>query len=117
MLAGSAAYAIGKFRQWKCGLDQKPWEAVGFYSVIGVATLLGVVIDWSGLDPIQALFWSAVVNGVVAVPIMIVMMIFATSRAHMGKFRSGRWLTMFGWLATAAMCLASVALFATLFRK
>ena len=68
MLAGSAAYALGESQGWKCGLENKPWEAVGFYSVISVATLLGIGIELVKVDPIKALFWSAVINGFVAVP-------------------------------------------------
>src|SRR5262249_24421311 len=73
VLAGSAAYAFGESRGWKCGLENKPWEAVGFYSVICAATLLGVGIDFSGIDPMRALVWSAIINGVVAVPVMAAM--------------------------------------------
>lgn len=110
VLAGSAAYAIGESRGWKCGLEHKPWEAVGFYSVIGCATLLGIAIDWSSLDPIKALFWSAVVNGVVAVPIMAGMMLVARRRRAMGKFVIGQRLYRVGWVATAVMLIAVVAM-------
>lgn len=85
VLAGSAAYAIGESRGWKCGLEHKPWEAVGFYVVIGLATLLGIGIDWSELDPLKALFWSAVINGVTAVPIMVAMMIVVSKHSAMGN--------------------------------
>jgi NRAMP (natural resistance-associated macrophage protein)-like metal ion transporter len=86
VLAGSAAYAVGETRGWSCGLQHKPWEAVGFYGVIAAATLLGIGIDWSPLDPIRALYWSAVINGVVAVPMMIALMLVVTRRQQMGKF-------------------------------
>ena len=112
VLAGSAAYAIGDSRGWQSGLDYKPWEAVGFYSVIGAATALGIAIDWSHLDPIKALFWSAVINGVVAVPIMVAMMIVASHHSRMGKFTAPRTVTALGWLATAIMGVAVVAMFA-----
>ena len=79
VLAGSAAYALGKSQGWKCGLENKPWEAVGFYSVISVATLLGIGIELVKVDPIKALFWSAVINGSVAVPIMAAMMLSPAS--------------------------------------
>jgi Mn2+/Fe2+ NRAMP family transporter len=110
VLAGSAAYAIGESRGWKCGLEHKPWEAVGFYSVIGCATLLGVAIDWSSLDPIKALFWSAVINGVVAVPIMAGMMLVARRRKAMGKFVVRERLYWIGWSATGVMLAAVVAM-------
>ncbi len=111
VLAGSAAYAAGETRGWTCGLDNKPWEAVGFYTVIGAATLLGVGIDLLKIDPIQALFWSAVINGVIAVPMMVVMMLVVSRRHEMGRFIAGPTLKIFGWLATAVMAVATLAMF------
>lgn len=110
VLAGSAAYAIGEAHGWKCGLDQRPWEAIGFYTTITLATLLGIAIDWSPLDPIKALFWSAVINGVVAVPIMAAMMMVVSRRSAMGKFTASRRLLFFGWTATAVMAVAAIAM-------
>jgi NRAMP (natural resistance-associated macrophage protein)-like metal ion transporter len=86
VLAGSAAYAFVEAQGWKCGLDNKPWEATGFYSVIAAATLLGIGIGFSSLDPIRALFWSAVINGFVAVPIMAAMMWLAGRRDQFGRY-------------------------------
>lgn len=111
VLAGSAAYAVGETRGWACGLDNKPWEAVGFYAVIGAATLLGVGLDLVNIDPIKALFWSAVINGVIAVPMMVVMMLVASRRDQMGRFVAGWTLKTFGWLATAVMAFAAAAMF------
>lgn len=113
VLAGSAAYAVGEARGWKCGLDNKPWEAVGFYGVMGAATALGLGIDYSGLDPIKALYWSAVINGVIAVPIMAGMMYVVSHRKQMGRFRAGAALRFFGWLSTAVMAAATAAMIAT----
>jgi Mn2+/Fe2+ NRAMP family transporter len=112
VLAGSAAYAVGESYGWKCGLEHKPWEAVGFYTVIGCATLIGIAIDWSPLDPIKALFWSAVINGIAAVPLMAAMMVVATRRTLMGKFVAGPGLQFLGWTATGVMALAAVAMLA-----
>lgn len=112
VLAGSAAYAVGEARNWKIGLEHKPWEAVGFYCVIGVATLLGIAIDWSPLDPIKALFWSAVINGVVAVPIMAAMMVVVARHSAMGRFTATRGLLFFGWGATLVMAVAALAMLA-----
>ena len=113
VLAGSAAFAIGESRGWKCGLEYKPWEAIGFYAVIALATLLGIAFHWAGIDPIKALFWSAVVNGVVAVPIMAAMMVVVARHRIMGRFAGRGPLLAFGWAATAVMAAATVAMFAT----
>ena len=110
VLAGSAAYAVGESRGWKTGLDNMPWEAKGFYAVIAAAVLLGLGIDYSGLDPIKALFWSAVINGVIAVPMMAAMMIVAGHRGKMGNFRAGPVLGGLGWLSTAVMAAATITM-------
>jgi NRAMP (natural resistance-associated macrophage protein)-like metal ion transporter len=110
VLAGSAAYAIGETRGWPCGLAHKPWEAVGFYTVIGAATLLGVAIDWSPIDPMKALFWSAVLNGVIAVPMMAAMMFVASRHKQMGRFTANLPLKIFGWTATVVMAVAVIAM-------
>jgi NRAMP (natural resistance-associated macrophage protein)-like metal ion transporter len=109
VLAGSAAYAFGEANGWKCGLDNKPWEAVGFYSVIAAATLLGIGIDFSPLDPIKALFWSAVINGFVAVPVMAAMMWVGSRRDQMGRFTVAPLALTLGWATTAIMGLAALA--------
>jgi NRAMP (natural resistance-associated macrophage protein)-like metal ion transporter len=111
VLAGSAAYAVGETRGWKSGLEYTPMQARGFYTVIAASTLLGIGIDWSPLDPIKALFWSAVINGVVAVPIMAAMMIVVSRKSVMGAFTATGWLLFFGWMATAVMAAAAVAMF------
>jgi NRAMP (natural resistance-associated macrophage protein)-like metal ion transporter len=110
ILAGSAGYAVAETLAWKSGLEQKPRNAIGFYGVIAAATLLGIGIDWSALDPIKALFWSAVVNGVVAVPIMVALMFVSSMKSQMGQFRNGRFLQFFGWLATVVMGLAAASM-------
>ncbi|MBL6853159.1 MAG: divalent metal cation transporter [Alphaproteobacteria bacterium] len=115
VLVGSCAYAVSELRDWKEGLDYKPWEARGFYAVIVVAVALGVVMDWTNIDPIQALFWSAVVNGVIAVPMMFAMMFVVSNRKLMGEFTAGPVLKGFGWLSTFVMLAASVAMVVTSF--
>ena len=109
VLAGSAAYAVGEARGWKTGLDNMPWQAQGFYGVIGAAVLLGLGIDYSPLDPIQALYWSAVLNGVIAVPMMAAMMFVASHRC-MGDFRVGPVLGTLGWISTGVMAAAAIAM-------
>ena len=110
VLAGSAGYAVAEALDWKIGLDNMPWQARGFYSVIGAAMLLGLGIDWSPLDPIRALYWSAVLNGVIAVPMMAALMYVAGSQRKMGKFRVGWVLGGLGWFSTAVMAAASVTM-------
>jgi NRAMP (natural resistance-associated macrophage protein)-like metal ion transporter len=109
VLAGSAAFAIAEARGWKTGLEYHPSQAVGFYTVVVAATATGVLLDWSSLDPIKALFWSAVLNGITAVPIMIAMMLIASRRRIMGRFTEQPLLLTFGWAATAVMAAASGA--------
>ena len=110
VLAGSAAYAVGESRGWKIGLDNMPWNAKGFYTVIGAAIFLGLGIDYSGIDPIKALFWSAVLNGVIAVPMMAAKMVVAGHRGKMGQFRVGPVLGGLGWLSTAVMAAATITM-------
>jgi NRAMP (natural resistance-associated macrophage protein)-like metal ion transporter len=116
VLAGSSAYAIAEARGWISGLELAPQKAAGFYGVIALSMLLGLGMLFSPLDPIKALFWSAVINGVAAVPIMIATMVVASRRSQMGHFTVGRWLKFFGWAATAVMAAASIAMFALSFR-
>jgi NRAMP (natural resistance-associated macrophage protein)-like metal ion transporter len=110
VLAGSTAYAVGEARGWKIGLDNMPWQARGFYTVIGAAMLLGLGIDYSGLDPIKALFWWAVLNGVIAVPMMAAMMYVASHKKKMGRFTVGPVLAVLGWLSTAVMAAAAITM-------
>jgi NRAMP (natural resistance-associated macrophage protein)-like metal ion transporter len=113
VLAGSAAYAVAETFEWKRGLDLKLLEAREFYAIIALATLGGVALDFSPIDPIKALFWSAVINGVIAVPIMIVMMLLADDTKVMGRFTVTRSLKALGWLATGTMAAAVAAMIAT----
>ncbi len=90
-----------------------PQRAKAFYACIAVATLLGVLLNFSPIDPIKALFWSAVINGVVACPVMVLMMLMSSNRAVMGDFRLPPVLRSVGWLATAVMGAAAIGLFVT----
>jgi NRAMP (natural resistance-associated macrophage protein)-like metal ion transporter len=114
VLAGSAAYAVVESFDWRSGLDKKLHEAKEFYAIIALATLGGVLLNFTSIDPIKALFWSAVINGVIALPIMVVMMLLGSNAQVMGRFTIGRRLRWLGWLATAVMGGAVVAMFATL---
>jgi len=110
VLAGSTGYAVAESYGWKSGLDNMPWQARGFYVVIGAAVVLGLGIDYCGLDPIKALYWSAVLNGVIAVPMMAALMVVAGSRRKMGEFRAGLVLGGLGWLSTAVMAAAAITM-------
>jgi NRAMP (natural resistance-associated macrophage protein)-like metal ion transporter len=113
VLAGSAAFALGEALSWPVGLAREPKRAKAFYVTIAAATIAGGLLNFSTLDPIKALFWSAVINGIVAVPVMIMIMRLATSEKTMGQFRISRILTIFGWLATLTMVLAVIGMFVT----
>jgi Mn2+/Fe2+ NRAMP family transporter len=115
VLAGSAAFAVSETHGWNAGLEYKPLQAARFYAIIAGATFVGVALDWSNLNPIQALFWSAILNGVAAVPIMAAMMLVASSRRIMGHLHEKRLLLTFGWAATAVMTLACGALLVSTF--
>ena len=110
VLAGSAAYAAAEVRGWRTGLERPLHEARPFYLVIAVAILLGVLVEFTPLDPIKALVWSAVLNGVIVVPIMAAMMVVASRRTLMGEFVATLWQRLLGWTATAIMGAAAVAM-------
>ena len=103
VLAGSAAYAVSETFDWTEGLDRQPREAKAFYAVIALATLGGVALNLIGIDPMTALYWAAVVNGLLAPPQMVVTMLIARNPAVMGELTIGRGLAFGGWLATAVM--------------
>ena len=107
ILAGSAAYAVSETFGWTEGLDRQPREAKAFYGVIVLATLGGVALNMIKIDPMQALFWAAVVNGLLAPPLMVVTMLIARNRAVMGELAIGGWLLFGGWLSTAVMWLVA----------
>ena len=113
VLAGSAAYALGEALEWRVGLAEKPGRAPAFYWAIAAAVVVGALLNFSPLDPVKALFWSAVVNGVAAVPIMFMIMHMASRRGVMGEFALKPWLKTLGWIATAVMAAAAVGMFAT----
>jgi len=111
VLAGSAAYAVSELFKWPQGLARRPHEAKAFYATIGAATLAGAAIPFLGIDPMKALYWSAVINGVLAAPLMAVMMLIARNPRVMGKLTLSRSMTWGGWAATALMAAASVLFF------
>jgi Mn2+/Fe2+ NRAMP family transporter len=115
VLAGSAAYALGETHRWRIGLDRRPLEAKAFYAAVAFATMLGALINFSSINPIKALYWSAVINGVVAVPVMTIMMLMTANQKVMGKFIIAGPLRVIGWLATAVMALSVAGMAITAF--
>ena len=111
VLAGSAAYALSEAMGWKWGLERTATDARGFYGVIAVSVLLGLVIQYSPISPMKALFWSAVINGIVAVPLMVVIILLVSKKSVMGTFTVSRSLIVLGWIATAVMGAAAVRMF------
>jgi len=111
VLAGSAAYAVGELRGWRIGLEQRPQNAKAFYGVIALAFALGLLMLFLPIDPIKALFWSAVLNGVIAVPLMAAAMFVVSNRKRLGRFVAPLGLRIMGWLATVVMAAAALAMF------
>ncbi|MFI4941457.1 MAG: NRAMP family divalent metal transporter, partial [Burkholderiales bacterium] len=111
VLAGSAAYAMAGAFRWKNSLALKPVMAKRFYGIIAVATLIGVVLCFTPIDPIKALYWSAVINGVISVPIMVVMMLMASRADVMGRFVIRPHLRWLGWGGTLVMTIAVAGMF------
>jgi Mn2+/Fe2+ NRAMP family transporter len=111
VLAGSAAYAIGEAQGWPVGLAKRPLQAKAFYGAIVAATLLGAAANFLRLNPVAALVWCAVLNGVVAVPVMALLMIMSVRRSIMGRFTISPAWNILGWTATGLMAVASIALF------
>ena len=110
VLAGSAAYALGEARRWPIGLDRKPKRAKAFYGTIVAATAIGALMNFTPIDPIRALIFAAMINGIVAVPVMAVMMLVATRKSVMKVFTINGPLLWLGWLATAVMAAAVIAM-------
>ena len=107
ILAGSAAYAVSETFGWTEGLNRKPREAKAFYGVIVLATAGGVALNFIGIDPMKALYWAAVVNGLLAPPLMVVTMLIARNPRVMGKLVISRPLAFGGWLSTAVMWIVA----------
>jgi len=111
VLAGSSAYAVGEGWKWPVGLARKPKQAVAFYTVLAISGLLGIALNFTAMDPIKALYWSAVLNGVLAAPVMVALMVLVRRPKVMGKLVVKGWLYWLGWASTVAMafCIIGVA--------
>jgi Mn2+/Fe2+ NRAMP family transporter len=115
VLAGATAYAVGEGRRWPVGLSRKPKEAAAFYAVLALSAGVGIALNFTSINPITALYWSAVINGVLAVPVMVLLMIMARRGDVMGRFVIRGPLFWLGWLSTAAMLLSVLAMAAGFF--
>ena len=113
VLGGSAAYAVGEALKWPVGLERKAKEAKAFYSVLAVATLIGLTLNFTKLDPIKALVWAAIINGITAAPVMCFMMLLASRSKVMGRFTLPFYLKILGWFATAIMAVAAAGMLIT----
>jgi len=111
VLAGSAGYAMAEAMGWKWGLERKATDARGFYGVIAVAVLAGMMLEYTPINPMKALFWSAVINGVVSVPLLVVITLLASRRSVMGEYTASRTLVVLGWVATLVMGAAVLLMF------
>jgi NRAMP (natural resistance-associated macrophage protein)-like metal ion transporter len=113
VLGGSAAYAVGEALKWPVGLERKAKEAKAFYTVLAVSTLIGLALNFTKLDPIKALVWSAIINGITAAPVMCFMLLLGSRKKVMGELILPLYLKILGWLATAIMAVAAVGMLLT----
>jgi NRAMP (natural resistance-associated macrophage protein)-like metal ion transporter len=110
VLAGSAAYAVAEAFGWHATLEAKAPDAAGFYTIIAAATVIGFSLGFTGISAIHMLVWTAVLNGIVAVPMMAMMMVIVVNSGLMGRFKASPWLIALGWIGTALMAMAVIAL-------
>ena len=113
MLATSAAYAVGEARRWPVGLERRPLQARAFYGTIAAATLLGAAANVASVNAMQALVWVAVINGIVAVPMMALVMLMAADKRILGQFTVSRAWRVLGWVATGVMAVVTVGYLAS----
>ena len=113
VLAGSASFAIAELFGWRSGLDLTPRRGQRFYLILVAAIVVGVVLDLGGTNPIRMLFLSAVLNGLLAPPLMVLVMLVGSNKTIMGTRVNGPWLNTLGWLATVLMSVAAASLLMT----
>lgn len=111
VLSGSAAYAVGDAFRWRTGLENKPQRAINFYGVLAASTLLGLSLNFTPVNPIRALYWAAIINGITAVPVMVMMMLISSNKKALGQFTISAGLQTMGWISTIIMLLAAIGLF------
>jgi len=114
VLAGAAAYAVAEAKEWHGTLDARPRLAKKFYAIVASAMLLGLVLDYAGVNAVKMLFWSAVLNGVLAPPLIVLVVMLTSSQAIMGERANPPFLKWLGWITAAVMTAAAIAMFATM---
>jgi Mn2+/Fe2+ NRAMP family transporter len=110
ILTGSSAYAVAEAFGWKHGLDRKPRQAKAFYGLIAFSTILGMLVNFTGINPVRALFWTAVINGILAPPMLVLILMVSNNAKVMGKRVNGRLLNTLGWFTAAVMTAAALGL-------
>lgn len=113
VLAGSTAYAIGEGRKWPVGLARKPKHAMAFYAVLAFSVALGILLNFTPIDPIKALYWSAVINGILAAPVMTILMLLVRKPKVMGELVVKGWIYVLGWVSTAVMAFCIIGMAAS----
>jgi NRAMP (natural resistance-associated macrophage protein)-like metal ion transporter len=111
VLAGSASYAVAETLGWRSGLYRKFHDAHGFYGFITIATLIGLLVNFVGVPPFRMLYYAAALNGIIAPPLLVIILLIAGNRAIMGRYANGRWSNVLGWTVAALMAAASIAFF------
>jgi len=114
ILAGSASYAFSEAFGWREGLYLKLKQAHGFYGIVTIATLLGLLINFTPVTPFQMLYYTAVLNGIVAPPLMVIIMLIGNNKKIMGRYTNSKLSNIFGWFITLLMLLAALALLITI---
>jgi Mn2+/Fe2+ NRAMP family transporter len=114
VLAGAAAYAVAEARNWRGTLEDKPRLAKKFYAIVASAMILGLVLDYAGFNAVKMLFWSAVLNGVLAPPLIVLVVLLTGSQKIMGERANRPILKWLGWITAAVMAAAAIAMFATM---
>ena len=113
VLAASSAYAVSEAAKWRGSLADRPHLARGSYAVIAAGLLLGLALDYAGINAVAMLFWSAVLNGVLAPPLIVIVLLLTSSRQVIGIRLNPSWLKILGWITVVVMIAASVAMFVT----
>jgi len=115
VLSASASYALAETFGMKEGLYRKFKQAHGFYGIITIATIIGLVINFTSISPFKMLYYTAILNGICAPPLLVIILLVSNNKKIMGKYTNGKWSNLLGWTITVIMGIAAIALLATLF--